>query len=211
MKITKYGHACLLVEDDNRRLMIDPGSLTKLPAKLDNVAVVIVSDEHYDHFSIDNLKAILDQSPDVHIYTTAVVADHLTANNINCQAIVGHQVIDSGGFKLDLNEVDHAIVHGSSPCRVLTVKVDDWLYYASDSFVPTTAKVKVLAIPTSGPWFKTTTAIDYANAITAEYLIATHNGLNSDIGNQVIHNSMVSHIKNKQFVYLVDGESHQFN
>ena len=211
MKITKYGHACLLVEDNNRRLIIDPGSLTKLPAKLENIMTVVVSDEHYDHFDIDNLKVIVSQNPDVDIYTTAVVAKQLTANNIKCQAINGHEVISSNGFRLEFNEIDHAIVHGVSPCRVLTVLVDSSLYYASDSFEPIKTRVKVLAIPTSGPWFKVTTAIDYANAINADYLIATHNGLNSDVGNQVTHNSMTSHVKNKQFVFLADGESRDFS
>jgi L-ascorbate metabolism protein UlaG (beta-lactamase superfamily) len=50
MKITKFGHACVRVEEGDRRLVIDPGGLTD-PSVLDGVTDVLVTHEHFDHFS----------------------------------------------------------------------------------------------------------------------------------------------------------------
>ncbi len=35
MEITKYEHACLLINKNGARLLIDPGNYTNLPAKLE--------------------------------------------------------------------------------------------------------------------------------------------------------------------------------
>lgn len=210
MEITKFGHACIFISKAGKRLVIDPGSFTKLPNDLNNIPVLVISEEHYDHFSIDNVKAILAVNPELHIYTTQKVFEDLAANGITSTAIDAELSVEDANFNLRFRASDHAVVHGTSPCRVVTVEVDDLLYYAADSYTPTNKKVKVLAIPTSGPWFKTTEVIDYANAADAEFVLATHNSLNSEAGNNVTHHFLETHIKDKQLLYLGDGESRAF-
>jgi len=42
MKITKYGHACLMVEIDGRSLVIDPGVFSTDFVSPDNVDAVVI-------------------------------------------------------------------------------------------------------------------------------------------------------------------------
>lgn len=213
MKITKFGHACLIIENENSKLVIDPGEFTQLLPELTNVSVLVITDEHFDHFNPDNVKKIIEQSPDVQVYSTRVVAGKLAEQKIDCHAVEDSLEIDNGGFKVSLNEVDHAVVYGVSPCRVLTIRVDDFLYYPSDSFEETNAKVKVLALPTSGPWFKLSEAIDLMKATDSEYILATHNSLNSNEGNEVANRFIDTHSNEppREFVFLNEGESRDFS
>jgi L-ascorbate metabolism protein UlaG (beta-lactamase superfamily) len=57
VKITKYEHACLVVEEAGETLVIDPGVLAKLP-ELTNVVAVVVTHIHPDHLHMPNLLAI---------------------------------------------------------------------------------------------------------------------------------------------------------
>jgi L-ascorbate metabolism protein UlaG (beta-lactamase superfamily) len=212
MNLTKYGHACLFIGEDNNKLVIDPGDFTELPKDLKNISVLIVSEEHYDHFGPKNIRKIVEQSPEAKIFSTVVVSDKLNEEGIECHAVDGEETFEESGYKIKLSEGDHAVVYGSSPCRVLTVTINDFLYYPSDSFIGTKDKVKVLALPTSGPWHKLSEAIDLMKATDAEFVIATHNGLHNEAGNDVANRFIDMHSKDpeKEFVYLSDGESRDF-
>src|SRR4028119_2230314 len=64
MELTKQGHACVVVTDGDRRLVIDPGAWTD-PAVLDGATAVLVTHEHADHLAADRLHAALAADPAV--------------------------------------------------------------------------------------------------------------------------------------------------
>lgn len=52
MRLTKYTHSCVRVDDDDRHLVIDPGSFSpdgELSTALDGVSAVLLTHEHPDH------------------------------------------------------------------------------------------------------------------------------------------------------------------
>lgn len=207
MKITKYGHACLLLEKDDARLLIDPGSFTELPNDLPEVDFIIVTEEHYDHFNVDNLKRVasIKSSP---IYTTATVAENLKESGLSVKAISVDQAIDMGPYRVEFSVKDHATVYKTSPCKSLAITINNDVYYPSDTYQTTNKKIKVLALPTSGPWFKVSECIEIANAIDSEIVIATHNALNSEIGNKVTNNFIINNlVEGRKFMYLSENES----
>ena len=214
MKLTKYTHSCLCIESDtsHQKLIIDPGSLTTLPESLIDVAVIVVGEEHFDHFSADNITSLLSKNPTARVFSTPTVAESLKKIGIACQAITGNYEEVVGDFQLSLALSDHAPVYGASPCKVLAITVNDFLYCPSDSYTLTTKKIQVLALPTSGPWHKLSEAIDFANAIDSHYIVPTHNGLYNEIGNRVANDSIRGNLNNqdREWVYLKDGESKDF-
>lgn len=211
MKITKYGHACLLLEKDGVNLLIDPGSFTELLADLPRIDFVIVTEEHYDHLNLDNLTQIADNNADVRIYTTAAAKDILKEANLNIHAVSGDQTVTMSPYEVAFSETDHAVVYQKSPCRSLAITLDDnVLYYPSDSYKTIDKKVRVLALPTSGPWFKVSECIQFVHAVDSEIVLPTHNALNSENGNKVTHDFIVNNIdSDRQFTYLESGESLQ--
>lgn len=210
MKITKYAHACLFLEKDDQTLVIDPGCFTVLPKDLpENISAIVVTEEHADHFELKNLKLLLEANPLATIFTTQAVADTLKGEGIEAQITSGEQQVTAGNFNLKFNETPHAPVHQVSPCQSLAIQVDDILYYPSDSYKTTENVVAVLALPTSGPWYKMTESIDFANAIKSSKIIPTHNALNSDSGNEVAKKYIVGHLtdKNREWIDLENGQS----
>lgn len=208
MKVTKYTHACLILEDGNSRIVIDPGSFTELPDKLSDIVGVIVTEEHYDHFDPEKLKLILQQSPNAMIYTTQNVSDELAKSNIQATAVSGRQTLQIQNFTLTFFETDHAPVYQVSPCKSLSVKINDYLYYPSDSYQTIGEEVYILALPTSGPWYKVSESIDFANSIKSKVVIVTHDAINSEIGNGVTNKFLESHLSNdRRFIHLKPGES----
>lgn len=209
MRLTKFGHACLFLEKDDRTIIIDPGCFTELPQTIpNNVAAVVITEEHVDHFDQKNLEAILKTNPEATVLTTQAVKNALSETEYQVTAISGTKQVEIGGFTLHFNETDHAAVYKASPCKSLALQVDDSLYYPSDSYLPTKNPVQILALPLSGPWFKVSEAIDFANQIDCQKILVTHNALNSESGDTVA----ISHTKNNllsdtEIVSLKPGSS----
>ncbi len=209
MKITKYEHACLFIEKESTNIVVDPGSFTTLPSNLENIDFIIVTEEHYDHFNVENIRKILKQSPDAKIFSTKTVVEELVKEGIPATAITGEQTKTLGNCTVTFYETDHAVVYQQSPCRSLAIKIDDLLYYPSDSYKTIPDSVKVLAVPTSGPWFKVSESIEFLRASNFNVALATHNALNSDIGNKVTNNYLVNNaLENQKLIYVTPGETY---
>lgn len=211
MQLTKYDHACLLVDSGQHKLIIDPGKYTSLPDDLTGIQTIIVSDEHFDHFDVDNLKLLLGQNPRAKILATQVVANALAEEGIEAVAVTGRQTVSGSGLDIDLTEVDHAPVYGPSPCKVLTVGLGDFLYYPSDSFVGSPKDYLVLALPVGGPWFNMTEAVDLAKSMPTKHVVPTHNIHLSPSGNDSNNRFVAVNIgDDREMVVLEPGQSRQF-
>ncbi len=62
MKLTHLGHACLLVETDDARLLIDPGTMSTFEDVRD-LDAVLVTHQHADHVDAPRLAALLAANP----------------------------------------------------------------------------------------------------------------------------------------------------
>ena len=64
MRITRYGHSCLLVEDGDARLLLDPGVFSTGFEDLRGLTAVLVTHQHPDHLDVARLTALLEANPD---------------------------------------------------------------------------------------------------------------------------------------------------
>src|SRR3989344_1783026 len=74
MKITKFGHCCLLIEIDGVRILTDPAMFSKGHESVRNIDIVLITHEHPDHFHLDALKIILKNNPQAKVITNSSVA-----------------------------------------------------------------------------------------------------------------------------------------
>ena len=81
MNVTKYEHACLVLEHEDERLVIDPGNFTRPLPALDKVTAIVITHQHPDHWSDDQLARIRENNPDAPIFGPAGVA--ASASNWN--------------------------------------------------------------------------------------------------------------------------------
>ena len=97
MRLWKYGHASVALEADGRRLVVDPGGLTPEDA-LAGAQAVLVTHEHFDHFSPQKLTVAMADDPALEVWTNASVAGQLGCQPRAraCRSGRGHVL--GGGF-----------------------------------------------------------------------------------------------------------------
>jgi L-ascorbate metabolism protein UlaG (beta-lactamase superfamily) len=64
MKITHFGHACLLVETGDARILVDPGTMSKGFDELRDLHAVLVTHNHHDHFDKQQIGTLMDANPE---------------------------------------------------------------------------------------------------------------------------------------------------
>jgi L-ascorbate metabolism protein UlaG (beta-lactamase superfamily) len=181
MKVTKYDHACLVVDKGDSRLIIDPGSFTPpLPGDVGVVAVVITH-EHADHWTPEHLERILRLSPGTRIVgPPGVVA---AASGFAIEPVADGDVVEIEPFTLSFFGKKHAVIHSSIPViDNVGVLVNDALYYGGDSYTVPPVTVKTLAVPIGAPWLRIGDAMDYVIAIAPRHAFPVHEATLSRIG-----------------------------
>lgn len=182
MRVTKQEHACLILESAGKTLVIDPGSFTTALVGLNNVVAIVITHEHADHWTADQLARILERSPEARIYGPAGVA--IAAAGIDVTTVKDGDAIDAEPFTLRFFGEKHAVIHSSIPVvDNVGVLVNDALYYPGDSFtVPEGVAVDVLAVPVGAPWLKIAEAMDFVLAVRPRRAFATHEMVLSTAG-----------------------------
>jgi L-ascorbate metabolism protein UlaG (beta-lactamase superfamily) len=172
MKVTKYEHATLLLSIGDDTLVIDPGMFSSA-VDFGNVAAVVITREHADHWTPEQLGRILDKNPDTVIYGPAGVKT--AASGFDVTQVAAGDVVEAGPFTLKFFGEKHAVIHESIPVPDnLGVLVNDEFYYAGDSYTVPDAEVGTLAAPIGAPWLKIGEAMDYVLAVKPKRAIYVH-------------------------------------
>lgn len=185
MKLTKYGHACLVLEEQGKKLIIDPGEFTPDFGDVSNVVAIVVTHVHADHLSAKNLKRILAENSEAAVFTTQEVTSEW--GDLRAQIAKAGMVQETGPFKLEFFGGQHAEIHAMKPvAQNVGVLINDTLYYPGDSLTVPERPVNILAIPASAPWLKMSEALDFLQTVRPEsFFFRTHDDLLSDNGKLV--------------------------
>jgi L-ascorbate metabolism protein UlaG (beta-lactamase superfamily) len=184
MKITKYRHACFVVEENNQSLVVDPGGWSTDFVVPQNVTVVVITHEHQDHLDTSHLTNIVAKNPDATIYAHADVVAQLGA--FKTQTVKSGEEISVDRFKLEFFGGHHAVIAPDIPSIAnLGVMVNDHLYYPGDSFVTPDKPVPVLALPVAAPWLKFSEVAHFVTTVRPQTAFPTHDAILSDEGQQL--------------------------
>ena len=181
MKLTKYEHACMVIEKSDASLVIDPGAFTMPLTDLMNVVGIVITHEHADHWTAEQLTRILDRNKDSRIFGPAGVA--AAAPDFAIEVVAGGDTIELEPFTLRFFGGKHAVIHESIPIvDNVAVLVNDVFYYAGDSFTLPGVDVATLAAPVGAPWLKIGEAMDFVMAIKPSHAFPVHEAVLSQIG-----------------------------
>lgn len=184
MRITKYEHATLLVTVGDESLVIDPGVFLT-PPDFTGVVGIVITHEHGDHWTADQLRRILEKNPDARIVGPQGVAD-AAAEDFAVEVVAAGDAIEVGGFDLRFFGGEHAIIHESIPgIDNVGVLVNRELYYAGDSYTVPDVEVGTLAAPIGAPWLKIGDAMDYVLAAKPKRSFYVHDMTLSVAGKQM--------------------------
>lgn len=186
MNITKYEHACLVVEEQGKQLLIDPGKFAESLPDLPNLVAIIVTHAHFDHLDSEKV-AGLSKKYKAPIFTTNEAKNELPGVDVTTPEL--GKEFQVGPFSLEFFGEQHAPIHHSLDTgQNIGVMVNNTLYYPGDSFELPGKPVNILAAPVSGPWMKTGEAIDFITQAKPHVIIPVHDALHSDVGHMVSDN-----------------------
>ncbi len=182
MELTKQGHACVVLSDGDRRLVIDPGVFTD-PAAFQDASAVLITHEHGDHFEPERLRAAMDADPALEVWTNKSVAAKLEGLGGRVH-VVGHgDAVTVAGLEVHVHGELHAEVHPDIP-RIPNIGflVDGRVFHPGDALTVPDEPVATLLVPMHAPWSRTAELIDYLRAVQADRAFAVHDGYLSDAG-----------------------------
>lgn len=142
MKITYYGHSCILVEEAGKRVIIDPfltGNPTaKIAAEDVKVDAVLLTHGHADHFGDTLTIAKQNDCPVVAVYELAeycqnhgVKAQHMNIGG--SYQFDGFKVKYTLAFHSSSLEVNGTTVYMGQPAGILLTMGDKTIYHAGDT------------------------------------------------------------------------------
>ncbi len=190
MRVTHLGHACLLVEIADTRVLVDPGGFSAGFEDLRDLDAIIITHQHPDHLDQERLPALLRANRQA-----AVHADPQTAELIDW---AGADVVTlSEGSDVALRSVTlspigqlHAVIHGGVPRPtnvgvVLRADGEPSIYHPGDAYDGEPGQVDLLAVPVSAPWAKVSESIAFVRRVAPTGIIPIHEALLSETGRKM--------------------------
>ena len=180
MRITKFGHACLLLEEGKARLLIDPGAYSKGFEGLEQLSAVLITHSHADHMSPENLQALRQRNPRMEIFVDAGSGDELKQQSpdLKVKVVYKGDKFEVAGVPVKVEGEWHAQIHRTIPqIPNVAYLVGKKFFYPGDSFTVPDEKVEVLGLPIGAPWSKVSEVIDYVLAVKPKVAIPVHDAV----------------------------------
>ncbi|MET4638466.1 MBL fold metallo-hydrolase [Mycetocola sp. 2940] len=185
MRLTKLEHAALILEDSGKKLFVDPGSYTTAITEAAQAVAIVITHEHADHWTPEQIDRILSRNPDARILAPAGVA--AAAGALPVEVVKAGDEIEVGPFTLTFFGEKHAVIHESIPIvDNVGVLVNGTVYYGGDSYsIPEGVEVDVQAVPAGAPWLKIGDVMDYVLAVKPRRSFPTHEMTLSKAGKEM--------------------------
>ena len=178
MKITKFGHCCLLIEEKGLRILTDPGSYSTMQNDVKDIDIVLITHEHQDHFHIESVKQLLKNNPQAKIITNSAVGALLAKENIAFTLVADGQKSNEKGIVFEGMGKEHATIYKDiGKVENTSYFIGERLFYPGDALYNPHRPVEILALPVAGPWMKISEAIDYLLALSPKKAFPVHDAV----------------------------------
>jgi L-ascorbate metabolism protein UlaG (beta-lactamase superfamily) len=188
MLLTKFGHACVRVEKDGSRLVIDPGVWAG-PDVLAEASAVLITHEHVDHLDAEVVRAALAADESLLLWASENVASQLADFAGQVRAVRHGDVFDAAGFDVHVYGSEHALLDRAIPIVPNTgFAIDGEIFHPGDSFTVPEDKIPTLLVPVSAPWLKFSDVADYIRTVSPERGYWIHDALLNSKGANLLTN-----------------------
>ncbi|WP_295693653.1 MBL fold metallo-hydrolase [Lapillicoccus sp.] len=198
MRVTHLGHACLLVEIADTRILIDPGSFSTGFEEVRDLDAIVVTHQHADHLDQDRLPALIKANRQAAVYADPQSAGLIAGAGADVVTTVAGQRVAVGGTVLTPVGALHAINHAGVPrCAnvgvTLRAEGEPTLFHPGDAYDGEPGPVDLLAVPVNAPWAKVSESIAFVARIAPVGIIPIHDALLSVPGRAMYVNHIVTY------------------
>ena len=172
MKLTRYGHSCVLVEDGHGRVLLDPGIFSSGFEDLQGLTGVLITHQHPDHLDVDRVTRLLEQNPEA-----VLVTDE--GSQLDLPRTVAHAGDSFDlGLSVTVHGSDHAVIHPDLPgVPNVGYLVGGRFFTPGDALTVPDADVEVLGLPTDAPWLKLVEAVQLLRDVRPAQAFPVHDGV----------------------------------
>ena len=196
VKIIRMGHAALLIEAAETRILIDPGVLSADAAfDLEDLDAIVVTHQHPDHLDRERVGGLLERNENA-----TLLCDPETAELVDVGDWTAHTHDDEtsvGGLTVLGVGAQHAEIVPALP-RIANTGVlvsadgEPTLFHPGDSYELAPGGVDVLALPLSAPWTKVAETVEFVHRVSPRMLFPVHDAGLSEWG----HGAYWGHVQN---------------
>ncbi|NHC15017.1 MBL fold metallo-hydrolase [Motilibacter deserti] len=178
MKITKLGHSCLLVEESDARMLVDPGAFSAFDG-LTGLSGILVTHQHFDHVHVDKLRPLLQANPEATLVVDPGTAEQLADAGISpARTLSDGETVDIAGVEVRGFGRDHAPFHPDAPNIVNTgYLIGGRLFHPGDALTVPGFDVEVLAVPIVAPWSNIGQTVDFVRAVKPKVAFPIHDAI----------------------------------
>jgi len=178
MRITKYGHACLFIEEGEAHILIDPGAYSHGFEGLTTVGAIFITHQHSDHLEIGNIRPLLAKNPTAKVYSDEESAVTLSGQGVPTQVVRAGDVFDVAGVQIQAIGTKHALIHVDvpQPANVGYI-IAGRFFYPGDNFTNPERPIEILAAPAGAPWLKVGEVVDYIRLLKPKIAIPVHDAV----------------------------------
>lgn len=175
MKLTKFGHSCVLVEDGATRILVDPGTFSTGWEALTGLRAVLITHQHPDHLDLVRLTGLLEQQAgDVQVFADPGSVTVLGNAGIVATEVAPGDILDLG-VRVQVFGSDHAVIHRDLPgIPNRGYLIDRRLYLPGDSLDVPPVAVEILGVPVAAPWMAAKEAVEFARAVRPAIAFPIH-------------------------------------
>lgn len=183
MYISKYVHACLLVEDGGVSVLFDPGKFSFVeglvkPDDFRGLSAIVLTHRHPDHVDDDALGKIVENNPSVTVLTNAEIQSQLKPRGIDAEVFEsGRRTV--GRFSIEAVGAEHAPILNAPTPRNVAYVVNGRLLHPGDSFdhsLDAYRGIELLALPIMAPWTTELEVAEFARRVAPKRVIPIHDG-----------------------------------
>ena len=137
MRMTKFTHACVRLDDGDRSLVLDPGEFSECAEALDGASAVLITHEHFDHLNVEALLSAARANPDLRVWAPSSVVEKLAELGSRAVAVNAGESFDAAGFSVRAFGGQHAVIHPAigTPCANVGYLVNDAAYFLGIPYV----------------------------------------------------------------------------
>jgi len=209
MKLTKFAHSCVRLDDGDRALVFDPGIFADTETALRGAEAVLITHEHPDHMDEAAVRTAAAANPGLAFWAPASVVAQFGDLADRFNAVEPQQQVEIAGFDVRTFGGQHAVIHPLVPVIPnVAYLVNGSVFHPGDSFTVPSEPVDTLLLPLHAPWSKISEVIDFAIAVRAPQIHQIHDAMLTDAGRAVVEAnvSRLTGLYGCTYTYLATGQ-----